>query len=226
MEPEIQGAVSASASEGQGAHPGMPPLIPVPGAWNMQLVLSSSLWLRFLLNLKAFSGLFFCELAPAAFWTHLQCPLCRFLQGEEPQLGSGVCEKSLLRPVLNLEHWDVWKGPPEAYFEPSNYWFHFVVPNSCIPIDHSESFPPPCLCVSFHLLCLSVPIFCFPSWKVLICLLASHVGAVSYLWWLLLLSPGHLSFPLCFCPNRGPRLCPALEMLGSHEFMQWQKAPK
>lgn len=62
------------------------------------------------------------------------------------------------------ELWGVWKGPPESCSKPSNYWFHFVVPNCCIPIDHSDSFPPPCLCVSFHLLCLSTPIL-FPILK-------------------------------------------------------------
>lgn len=39
-----------------------------------------------------------------------------------------------------------------------------MIPNSCIRIDHKESFSTYCLCAAFHLLCLSILIL-FPILK-------------------------------------------------------------
>lgn len=60
-------SVSAFDSKGEGANIMIPPLITVPRARNMQLMHSLSQSLRFLLNLKAFNGLFFYELAQLLF---------------------------------------------------------------------------------------------------------------------------------------------------------------
>ena len=99
---------------------------------------------------------------------------------------------------------DVWKVSPFACFEPLNCWFYLMIPNSCIRIDHKKSFSTYCLCAALLLLCLSILIFSFLSWKVLISLAVSHLEAVSYLWWLLLLSLDFFHFHFIFFETERP----------------------
>lgn len=87
--------VSASASEWEGADPEWSSFDPCPKSLeHAACALPEPLPQHFV----EFEGLQWITLlwtCPAAFWTHLKFPLCRFLQGEEPQLSSGLCEKGL-----------------------------------------------------------------------------------------------------------------------------------
>lgn len=109
---------------------------------------------------------------------------------------------------------DVWKVLHFACYEPFNYWFHLMILNSCIRIDHKEQFSTSCLFATFHLLCLSFVIFCFPSQKVLIGLAVSHLVAVSCLRWLLLLSPGHFFISTLFFSKQKDQTAPSFQDAG------------